>query len=131
MMYGSLHTQAASRMATIRRGSAAETRRYRRSFMFGFAERIRQLLQETVDRAERDADRSAPGGSVGLALRHRSDVVSAFLRDELGPVRRARPVANVAPQGYAAGAQAAGSADIGRRRVAGQLALDAGGRTVA
>jgi len=58
LMYHSLHAQAAARMASERRGTPAATQRYRRSFLFGYADRMGVLLADT--RRETEAAVVAP-----------------------------------------------------------------------
>ena len=53
LLYSSLHTQAASRMSAERRSTAAATQQWRRSFLFGYADQIRQMLQKSADHAQR------------------------------------------------------------------------------
>ena len=42
VLYESLHLQAASRMAAVRRATPAATQRWRRAFLFGYAARVRR-----------------------------------------------------------------------------------------
>ncbi len=44
VLYTSLHAQAANQMAAVRRRTPAATQRWRRSFLFGFARRVAELL---------------------------------------------------------------------------------------
>ena len=46
VMYTSLHAQAASQMAVERRSTAAATQRFRRSFLFGYADRVAKSFDE-------------------------------------------------------------------------------------
>jgi len=77
-MYHSLHAQAASQMASIRRSTAAATQRFRRSFLFGFAERISELLKSANSEALAAARQATPGASTELALRQRGARVEEF-----------------------------------------------------
>jgi hypothetical protein len=131
VMFQSLHAQAAARMADIRKASAAETRRYRRSFLFGFASRIESILTAEVAAAAASAGGEGGRPGVELALVERQATVKAFVRSELGPVRSARRPGGVLPQGFAAGSAAAGAADVGRSRLAARPALARGSRSVA
>ncbi len=56
VLYTSLHQQAAAQMAAVRRPTGAATQRFRRSYLFGFADRIGQLLGESKHRADERAD---------------------------------------------------------------------------
>ena len=46
VMYTSLHAQAAAQMATERRSTPAATQRHRRSFLFGYADRVAKSFDE-------------------------------------------------------------------------------------
>lgn len=130
MMYHSLHQQASSHMATIKRNSGAATQQFRRSFLFGFAERISQIVAEsrrlaeavTVDPSNGDASAAA----TALALRERSERVDAFVADEWGRVRSAARPSPVQTAGYVRGIAAAERADIGRTRIGGRRSLGRG-----
>ena len=56
VLYTSLHAQAANQMAAVRRRTPAATQRWRRSFLFGFARRVAELLAAAREDA-RDAER--------------------------------------------------------------------------
>ena len=64
VLYTSLHAQAANQMAGVRARTAAATQRWRRSFLFGFATRVAELLENTrasaADRAGLRASRRRP-----------------------------------------------------------------------
>ena len=51
VLYTSLHAQAASQMANVRMRTPAATQRWRRSFLFGFANRVAEQLAAARDRA--------------------------------------------------------------------------------
>jgi hypothetical protein len=123
LLYHSLHTQAASRMAAERRATPAATQQWRRSFMFGYADQIRQMLQHSAH----DAKQAAGAASSTLpALRARDQRVEDYSRQRFGRVVAARRPKPATPGGWHAGQQAASRADIGRTRLAGQRALGRG-----
>jgi hypothetical protein len=125
MMYQSLHQQAAARMAEIRRGTPAATQRFRRSFLFGFADRLRTVLRESNEHLEH---RSSPDqrSTAAIALRQRADMVDDFLRAQIGRVTTARPASSIQANGFQAGAAAANTADVGRSRLGSRAAIGAG-----
>lgn len=121
VMYTSLHQQAATQMAGIKRQTGAATQRYRRSFLFGFAERIGELLAGTRRSVEHAASRSEhadeSAGSLEVALRERTERVDDFVTSSWGRVRSAKPVAAVGVDGWRSGTHAAERADVGRTRL--------------
>jgi hypothetical protein len=123
LLYHSLHTQAGARMAAERRATAAATQRWRRSFLFGFADQIHTMLHE----AARDAsERSHPSSAALPVLRARERRVDEFARQRFGRVVSARKPKAATVHGFVAGREAAARADLGRRRVAGLPALGRG-----
>ena len=52
VMYTSLHAQAAVQMSAVRRSTSAATQRYRRSFLFGYADRVAKSFDEVREAAE-------------------------------------------------------------------------------
>lgn len=128
VMYTSLHQQAASQMAGIRRQTGAATQRYRRSFLFGFAERIGELLADARRSVEDSSRAAAPerAASVDLVLRERSQRVDDFVRSEWGRVRAAGRVAPIGVDGWQRGTEAAERADVGRARLTGRRSLGRG-----
>lgn len=122
VMYQSLHAQMASQMANERRSTAAATQRFRRSFMFGFADRVGRLLSETRRVVERDAP-PTPSGTSAPAVPDRSRRVEEFLEESFGRVRTARSAAGAELRGWSAGAAAADGVDVGRRRFQGRRAI--------
>lgn len=128
LMYHSLHGQAAGQMAEIHRSTPAATQRFRRSFLFGYADRMGQLLAGA--RADAEAVGSTPGTgrdvSVDLAMRERATVVDEFAERSFGRVRAARAPGAAQATGWRAGAAAAAGADVGRTRLAGRRALGRG-----
>lgn len=127
MMYTSLHQQAATKMAEISQGTGAATQRHRRAFLFGFAERLGQLLAEERSAVEAEGPTdSGVAASLELALAARNDRVDSFAEQSWGRVRSASRPSAVSPDGYENGANAAESADVGRTRLADRQALGRG-----
>ncbi|MGI9646329.1 MAG: DUF2786 domain-containing protein [Ilumatobacteraceae bacterium] len=126
VMYQSLHSQAAAHMASIRRNTGAATQRFRRSFLFGYADRIAEILADA--RATTEADIGASSSSTSLALRARSERVEDFAAESFGRVRTARAPSAAQANAWAAGVNAAEGADVGRGRLAGRRALGSGQR---
>jgi hypothetical protein len=115
MLYESLHLQAASQMAAVRRATPAATQRWRRAFLFGFAARIREMLDSVRQRAER--------GLVGddharlPDLLSRPERVRAYAASAFGRVVNAPAPSPALAAGWDRGHQAAGAVDIGRARL--------------
>ena len=129
LMYHSLHAQAAARVASQRRATPAATQRYRRSFLFGYADRMGVLLADTRRDAEAAVVSSATDGSVAttqIAIIDRSRRVDEFAKESFGRVRTARAPGPAQANGWRAGADAADRADVGRARLAGRRALGSG-----
>jgi len=122
LLYTSLHAQASSRMSAERRATAAATQQWRRSFLFGYADQIRTMLQTSADRAQRHVH---PSSAALPALRARDRRVDEFSRQRFGRVVSARRPKAATVTGWEAGRRAASSADLGRQRVAGPKALGA------
>jgi len=123
LLFHSLNSQAAARMARERRGTAAATQQWRRSFLFGYANQIQTMLDETAREA---TDRVHPSSAAVPALRARERRVDEFARQQFGRVVAARLPKAATPQGYVAGRDAASRADLGRRQVIGLRALSRG-----
>jgi Protein of unknown function (DUF2786) len=123
LLYNSLHTQASSRMAGERRATGAATQQWRRSFLFGFADEIRQMLTKSADDAQRHVH---PASSAVPALRARDRRVAEFSRQRFGRVGAARRPRPAIATGWEAGRKAAARADLGRRRVTGLRAIGRG-----
>lgn len=123
LLYNSLHTQASSRMAGERRATGAATQQWRRSFLFGFADEIRQMLTKSADQAQRHVH---PASSALPALRARDRRVAEFSRQRFGRVGAARRPRPAIATGWEAGRRAAARADLGRRRVGGLRAIGRG-----
>ena len=122
VLFNSLHQQMASQASKQRRTTSAATQRFRRAFMFGFAERVSELLHDahSVAAEQEDAQSLLP---IMLEQRER---VHRFAAEQLGPIRAAAAPAPVVANGASAGRQAASDADIGRIRVASQYAIGQG-----
>ena len=116
MTFASLDQQAATQMAAIRRRTGSATQRYRRAFLFGFADRIREILAESR-RAVEESVAAAEAPGVAVALRERTERVEEHVTETWGRIRSARPPEPVNAQGWSSGAAAADRADVGRRRV--------------
>ena len=114
-------------MAVVRRPTPAATQRWRRSFLFGFAERVAQMLGAAREAAARTAPPSAGGGSLP-AVPAREAQVRQFAASAFGRVVAARPPAPAQASAWRDGHRAAGAVDIGRSRIAGRRALPKGGR---
>ena len=108
------HPGGASRMATERRATPAATQQWRRSFMFGYAQQIRSMLNATADEAvaaRPSVERRAAGAASPRQARRR--VLAPAVR-----ARRRRPPAQAATvTGWEAGKRAASRADLGRARL--------------
>jgi hypothetical protein len=127
VLYASLHAQVASQMATLRRSTGAATQRERRAFLFGFANRIGELLVEAQDAATRESQATPDGGvATALAVRERRERVDDFAERTWGKVRAASRAAPLAAGGYERGASAASRADVGPRGVGGRPAIGGG-----
>jgi hypothetical protein len=128
VLYTSLHAQASAQMAAERRSTPAATQRHRRSFLFGYADRV----AASFDAARVAAEAASPlpddasAGGHALARREHVDRVDDFVRERFGPVRTARSAAGAEMRGWSAGSAAAERADLGRRRVEGRRALGPG-----
>lgn len=126
VLYESLHTQAASQMAAIRRPTGAATQRWRRAFLFGFATRVGELL--TAARREATATTRATAGTSALPdLPARADQARRFLEASFDRVVAASRSAPASAAGWQQGHRAAGRADLGRSRLDTRPALGRGG----
>ena len=129
LLYESLHVQAAGQMATTKLATPAATQRWRRSFLFGYARRVDDVLDASRRQA---ATAGAPtlfddGGAPSTPdLLARGERVKAFAKEAFGPVRTARAVRPATAKGWNEGHRAAGSADIGRSRLGTRRALGRG-----
>lgn len=123
LLYNSLHSQAASRMASERRATPAATQQWRRSFLFGYAQQIRSMLRATADEA---AQRVHPSSAALPALRARDKRVDEFARQRFGRVVAARRPKPATATGWEAGKRAATTADLGRARLSQVRAIGSG-----
>jgi hypothetical protein len=129
LMYHSLHTQASAQMASERRSTPAATQKYRRSFLFGYADRMGALLADTRRDAEAAVVASSTDGRAAatqVAIVDRSRRLDDFAKESFGRVRTARAPGAAQANGWKAGAAAADRADVGRARLAGKRALGSG-----
>ncbi|HEY3484981.1 MAG TPA: hypothetical protein VGK49_06325, partial [Ilumatobacteraceae bacterium] len=124
LLHTSLHAQASARMARERRATPAATQRFRRSFLFGFADQVQRMLTTTRTTVERDAVSS--GSATLPAIRAREAQVADFAKASFGRVVAARRVSAASASGWHAGRAAAAEADVGRRGVEGPRALGRG-----
>ncbi len=128
VMYTSLHAQAASRMSAERRATAAATQRYRRSFLFGYADRVAKSLDDVrrVAEATSRAEVAVDAAGRSLVRLERGRRVDEFLQQRFGRVRTARGSAGAEVGGWSAGSAAAERADLGRQRLHGRRSLGPG-----
>jgi hypothetical protein len=133
LLFESLHVQAANQMAGTRLATPAATQRWRRSFLFGYARRVGELL--SASRAQAAPPPAAAGpptlfdGEPRASvpdLRARTERVKEFARAAFGPVHTARGARPTSAAGWKDGHRAAGRADIGRSRLAGRRAIGRG-----
>jgi len=123
LLYNSLHTQAASRMASERRATPAATQQWRRSFLFGYAAQIREMLRATAAEAVR---RVHPSSATLPVLRARDKRVDEYARQQFGRVVAARRPKAATATGWEAGKRAASRADLGRGRLPEVRAIGSG-----
>jgi Protein of unknown function (DUF2786) len=124
VLYESLHLQAASQMATVRRATPAATQRWRRAFLFGFASRIGEMLKSVRRRAETGLRR---GGASRLPeLPERADRVRAYAATAFGRVVAAAAPSPAVASGWDHGHRAAAAVDIGRARLPQRRAIGPG-----
>jgi len=128
VMYTSLHAQAASQMSVERRATAAATQRYRRSFLFGYAERVGQALADVrrVAEATSTPDTGVGAPTPALARIERGRRVDAFVEQRFGTVRSAKGAARAEAGGWREGHLAAEAVDLGRARLGGRRSLGRG-----
>jgi hypothetical protein len=123
VLFTSLHAQAAAQMAALRRSTPAATQRWRRSFLFGFAARIAELLAAARHEAEAAA---AASGTLLPDVTSRADQVHRFLASSFDRVVAAPRSAPAAAAGWQHGHRAAASVDLGRARLAGRPQIGPG-----
>ncbi len=120
VLYTSLHVQASSQMAAVRARTPAATQRWRRSFLFGFATRVAELLEGARVRAAEPTSASSHRAPVAHDLPDvlaRTARVRTFAAGAFGRVGTARAAAPAQRSGWRDGHRAAASADIGRSRI--------------
>jgi Protein of unknown function (DUF2786) len=130
LLFHSLHTQAASQMAAIRRPTPAATQRWRRAFLFGFATRVGELLTTARhDAAAAAAGTGRPNGDRANLpdVPGRADQVRDFVAGSFDRVVAASKSAPAAAAGWQQGHRAAGQADLGRSRLGSRPAIGRGG----
>ena len=123
VLFTSLLSQMTHRAGTERRATAAATQRWRRSFMFGFADQVASMLQSARDEAIAATD---DPHSILPALRAQDAVVRDYAGQRLGRIVTARPAAPAVRDGLRAGRQAAAESDVGRVRLRGRAAIGTG-----
>ena len=123
VLYASLHTQASARMARTRRATGAATQRWRRSFLFGYADEVGRMLAATQQQAA-----VAVGGDRDVlpVLVERDRRVAAYAKASFGRVSQARPPSAATASGWQAGRVAAATADVGRHGISGRRAIGPG-----
>lgn len=128
VMYTSLHAQAATRMSAERRATSAATQRYRRSFLFGYADQVARSLDDVRRVAETTAPTEVALDDTGrsLARLERDRRVEEYLHQRFGRVRTARGSAGAEVGGWRAGSAAAERADLGREQLDGRPSLGSG-----
>lgn len=128
LFYDSLHTQAAGQMAMIRKATPAATQRFRRSFLFGYASRIGELLVASAAATAWPTDGAGRDRASGLLpeVLERRQRVQTFADSAFGRVVAARPAAPASAAGFHDGQAAAGRADLGRKRLHGRPQLGRG-----
>jgi hypothetical protein len=110
MLYTSLHAQATSQMKRVFCVTAGDTRSWRRSFLFGYAERIGELLQRIGQEATETSEHSE---ELHPILLDRAQRVEEFKRHNFPVVGTMRPAMGVSPGGRLAGRDAADRANLG------------------
>lgn len=127
VLHEALHVQAATRMASVRRATAASTQQWRRAFLFGFAARIGELLRQTRARVEAHAATDAARTATSLPdLVDRTARVRRYADAAFGRVGQAARPRPVPPAGWARGREAASRVDIGQARLSGRRAIGRG-----
>ncbi len=128
VIYTSLHAQAALRMSAERRATSAATQRYRRSFLFGYADRVAKSLDDVRRVAEATSPTEVAIDDAGRSLvrLERGRRVEEFLQQRFGRVRTARGTAGAEVSGWSAGSAAAERSDLGRHRLQGRRSLGPG-----
>jgi Protein of unknown function (DUF2786) len=129
VLYESLHLQAATQMATVRRATPAATQRWRRAFLFGFASRIAEVLDAARQRAAGGGPAEHPGAAARLPdLLARAERVEAYAANAFGRVVSAAAPRPALASGWDHGHRAAGRVDVGRPRLPARRAIGRGER---
>jgi hypothetical protein len=121
LLYTSLLLQACAELVRLRPPEPGESvAAYRRSWLYGFAQRVHQRLVEAEQAAADDtATAGSPStGAVALVLADRTDRVARAFAEEFPTLGRARGPA-LSGSGTAAGAAAGERADLGGTRIPG------------
>lgn len=115
LLFTSLLVQAQVALHEVGRGTPAgaleRSRRFRSSFLQGYAARIGQRLETSRDQTESAVDRDA-GGALVPVLARRSDAVDAHLAALFPRLRRMSSTTRVDGAGWVAGQHAAERADL-------------------
>jgi len=119
MLFDSLHRQASAQMAAGGGRTAAATQRWRRAFLFGYGERVGELLRSARRDAEAAGGVQYSGGAAGMALelRERRERVRDFTATSFPRVVAASRPAPASARGWHRGRDAADRADLGRSRL--------------
>ncbi len=124
-LFTSLLTQSAAEALAPppRPGGPSATVRWRRAFLFAYADEVGAALREAEERAVATAEAAPRAGtpSVALVLADRGARVDAWVRERYGrPGAMRPPRALTDPAGARAGREAARRADLGRPGVGGR-----------
>ena len=115
LLYASLVVQATRRLARCRPPDPAESvAAYRRSWLYGSAARVHERL--TAAEAAATTDTGGPTGRLELVLVDRAAQVERRFAEEFPQLAAARR-SSLSGSGFAAGAHAAGLADLGGPRL--------------
>ncbi|MFV2195267.1 DUF2786 domain-containing protein [Nocardiopsis sp. LOL_012] len=123
ILYTSLLLQMANGLETTEVPRWADTRTFRRSWLYGFALQVGQRLTDIQKTAEHDTT-PTEGQSTALVLRDRSKAVEDLVNGQVPKINKPK-VAPLDPDGYEAGQDAADHADLGQTRMdSGRRALN-------
>lgn len=115
ILYTSLLLQMANGLESAEIPYWVDTRAFRRSWLFGFADRVGGRLAETKKAAE-EATAPTEGQSTALVLRDRSKAVDDLVKGNVKKITTPKR-APINSAGYRAGADAADQADLGQTRI--------------
>ncbi|SNS92977.1 DUF2786 domain-containing protein [Rhodococcoides kyotonense] len=110
LLYTSLLVQSAQDLERVGTHSGLRSKGFRRSFLFGYADRIRERLNEARVRAQNSA--SERYGTALVPLFQKRDQAVASMVDELFPNLKTTRTSMSNTSGWGYGRQAAESADI-------------------